>query len=534
MLAKEWSTNPDLWFNAQHKYDKYLVEKYEIILDHCEPRTFEEKVEYVLAHDQISRHCARVYDLPQQYVYQHTLGACEVAKNVLSHPEFNNLCPELKCFMVLPLRHSRIYNNVVRSCELYKKFYGKTSNPKEKALYSKFYMASITELLKQHDMDAQFKCYPQQHFITLFLMVCIAVCCFSSCGFVLLFAYLAHRYQFILGMDWTSWTVFLKCLIFDFSFKRLPPIDMHGHQDVTVSLSGGIDSILVLNSCISMRDQGLVSGVYAVHINYGNRLRSKWEQMFVENYCAYHDVPLLVRKITELKRPHAEVSIIERKYYEKATHDVRFRMYEKLPYPVLLGHNKDDCLENIFTNIKKKQHYELLTGMTPVSTQENITLIRPLLALTKEQIFDLARVHSFGHTRNSTPDWCERGRLRTQMLPFLRSYDSEIIEGLLALSERLKDNEHVLGVMFDKWFSSVQIQPNPKTLLQVEHQSDISLDMYIRMLVKVCHMAGVPVPSHKATKSCYTSISRFDTFKLPLSKGLMLNKCCNSITVTYR
>ena len=57
----------------------------------------------------------------------------------------------------------------------------------------------------------------------------------------------------------------------------------------------------------------------------------------------------------------------DRDIYEDITKKIRFDMYKKICEKhncvIALGHNKDDCIENIFANIAKQQKMIILKGM---------------------------------------------------------------------------------------------------------------------------------------------------------------------------
>ena len=131
-----------------------------------------------------------------------------------------------------------------------------------------------------------------------------------------------------------------------------------------------------------------------------------------------------------------------RDVYESYTKKVRFNSYKcagsNNPI-VILGHNKDDCLENILTNIAYNNKYENLIGVEYISVIDNITFIRPLIDVYKKDIYDFANRHNLPYLKNSTPDWCQRGKIRTEVKPVLEKWDKRIIEGLFNLSDIMKD-----------------------------------------------------------------------------------------------
>jgi tRNA(Ile)-lysidine synthase TilS/MesJ len=106
---------------------------------------------------------------------------------------------------------------------------------------------------------------------------------------------------------------------------------------------------------------------------------------------------------------------------------------------VILGHNKDDCFENILTNISYKNKYENLKGVEYTTIIDNINFIRPFMNIDKKEIYNFANIHNLPYLQNSTPDWCQRGKIRASVVPTLEKWDNRIIDGLFNLSDILKD-----------------------------------------------------------------------------------------------
>lgn len=57
--------------------------------------------------------------------------------------------------------------------------------------------------------------------------------------------------------------------------------------------------------------------------------------------------------------------------------------------------------------------------MTETSITNNVTVWRPLLSHTKEEIYAFAHQYGVPYFKDSTPSWSTRGKLRNQLLPLL-------------------------------------------------------------------------------------------------------------------
>jgi tRNA(Ile)-lysidine synthase TilS/MesJ len=180
-----------------------------------------------------------------------------------------------------------------------------------------------------------------------------------------------------------------------------------------------------------------------VHISYQNRDECDDEIDILKNWCDILGVKLYYRRIHEIKRKNC-MDIGLRELYESYTRDVRFNTYKlvgkilgyEIP-KVFLGHNKDDTFENILTNISSQSHYENLTGMEIMQVISNIEFHRPLLNITKKEIYEFSKLNSIIHFPNSTPSWSQRGKIRDIVKPTLINWNPVIIDSFFKLSTEL-------------------------------------------------------------------------------------------------
>jgi tRNA(Ile)-lysidine synthetase-like protein len=173
-----------------------------------------------------------------------------------------------------------------------------------------------------------------------------------------------------------------------------------------------------------------------VHINYANRPTSDDEAFFVQNWtnCLGHNVR--IRRIGEITR-EACMQHDMRNIYETYTRNVRYATYRSITPAahVVLGHNKDDCLENIFTNILHQNKFDNLKGMSMYSVQDDISFLRPMLGISKKDIIQYARENSIPFLPNSTPSWSQRGQIRNTIVPCLDNWDSCFVPSMFTLSD---------------------------------------------------------------------------------------------------
>ena len=212
-------------------------------------------------------------------------------------------------------------------------------------------------------------------------------------------------------------------------------------KNIIISISGGVDSMVCSYILKQLTYKFTNLKISCVHIDYYNRPECKYEEELLIWWCnTILNIPLYIRRIDEINRPKC-MEYELRNLYESYTKDVRFNSYINVGEYVVLGHNKDDTIENIFTNTASQSHYENLLGMTPVSYQpykdKDICFLRPLINIPKNEIYEYAIKHNIPFLQDSTPKWSQRGKIRDIVKPALNEWNPLIFDGLINLSDKM-------------------------------------------------------------------------------------------------
>ena len=214
----------------------------------------------------------------------------------------------------------------------------------------------------------------------------------------------------------------------------------NSHSDkFVISLSGGVDSMIT--SWI-MKQICKKAELLCVHINYNNRETSIVEADFVKTWCNLMDIPYSIVNIYNLKRVKQNGKIvcyendleISRNIYEEKTKKIRFDEYTRHKCPVILGHNHDDLLENIITNISNNRT-DKLGGMERSSVINGVNIVRPMISITKKEIYEYAIKTNVPYLEDSTPAWSRRGKLRDTFVPAVSEIEPNFMKGLQTLIE---------------------------------------------------------------------------------------------------
>jgi tRNA(Ile)-lysidine synthase TilS/MesJ len=200
----------------------------------------------------------------------------------------------------------------------------------------------------------------------------------------------------------------------------------------------------------------------AVHIDYYNRDECHKEEELLIWWCnTILNIPLYIRRIDEINRPKC-MEYELRELYETYTKNVRYNSYiidELNINPlIILGHNKDDTIENILTNTSSQSHFDNLLGMKPISYQNHnfnktdykLCFLRPLINIPKSDIYDFAITNHIPFLQDSTPKWSQRGKIRDIVRPALNEWNPLIFDGLIKVSEKMSQMTLLLEKLIDK------------------------------------------------------------------------------------
>lgn len=273
-------------------------------------------------------------------------------------------------------------------------------------------------------------------------------------------------------------------------------------EPVFVSLSGGVDSMVMI---ALLKVQG--TSVKAIHIMYGNRKESEEEYHFLHEFCQRLDVPLYVYRIPYIRRTN-----IDRAFYESMTRDLRFMVYKacatltNTPQQILLGHIQEDVVENIWTNISKCQHLDNLAKMELTEVQHGVTIMRPLLEITKDQIYAISTAFGIPYLKNTTPSWSNRGKFREQFhKATINQYGPTIDRQMIAFSKSVQNTYSLVNdLLYKPIYTSFQ---NNQIDIQTALTVNLDVSHWIQIFTHVCHtLLQIHRPSIKAIQHFHERI----------------------------
>jgi tRNA(Ile)-lysidine synthetase-like protein len=525
-LYDEWFSNRDYWFSKNSKIDVYLCDKYYKYIESTSyiyesykknPLFFDNKtiIAYIILLDQISRHFKRVYDTNIDIV-EFSRKAVNFSNILLYNNKQDIFTIDELSFIYLPYRHLKDIDKIYEIVSIYIELYEK-ANTEDKLKCRRYLQATLNNIYKDINLLSMKinKRVKSWEYINKDIL---DPRCLEDNKIVSVVSPIIHENM------------------------RNEIEKLKDDSTIIVSLSGGVDSMVALYLCKYIKDtynSNKIKNIIAIHINYNNRTHSGDELDFVNYYCNKLGIKLYLRTIKEISRNNCLHNGL-RDLYEDITKNIRYDMYRlniknDRTY-ILLGHNKDDCFENVITNISNKSNYNNLCGMEVLKEIEGMMFWRPLLSIEKRHILDCANINKIPYLYDSTPAWSVRGKIRDTVRPSLLLLknnegieDNSIIDSFFYLRDYIANTQDIFNELIIKNLISkikyMDAENSRKYITEYSKTEMLSLKYIV--IAKIFFSKLNIRYSHKAIKDFCEYIGTFDTLsKTQQGRKFILSKSC--------
>jgi len=208
-------------------------------------------------------------------------------------------------------------------------------------------------------------------------------------------------------------------------------------------VSGGVDSVVLLDLLYRFKERSATK-VYAAHVNYGLRGReSKRDEAFVKKIAKKYGVPYFVTRPAKGKKGNLQNS----------ARDLRYDFFLKIAGEVgankiAVAHHADDQAETVLLHLARGTGLQGLSGMQEKrNLTEGISLIRPLLTFTREDILRYVKERGLKFVEDSTnrTDKYNRNVIRNKVLPELKKVNTGVISGICKTAFIISEDDRYLN-----------------------------------------------------------------------------------------
>ena len=226
---------------------------------------------------------------------------------------------------------------------------------------------------------------------------------------------------------------------------------------VLVACSGGPDSLALLDSLLSVREDEHIL-IVAAHFEHGIRGESSREDAeFVKSFClsrevechvGHEDVPGYARE----RRVSIETAARERRY------EFLRRVAGEIDCPgeplIAVAHQREDQAETVLMHVIRGAGVEGLSGMRPRSGN----IIRPLLAVSRAEVEGYCSERRLSPRHDETNDETDatRNRVRRILMPLIREqFNPSIDDALCRLAQSAFDENDFVSSEAERVFGDV-------------------------------------------------------------------------------
>ncbi|MDX2219923.1 MAG: tRNA lysidine(34) synthetase TilS [Burkholderiales bacterium] len=256
------------------------------------------------------------------------------------------------------------------------------------------------------------------------------------------------------------------------------------HEHVCVALSGGMDSVVLLDAVANIRND-----VSAVHVHHGLSPNADEWAKFCQHLCETRGIPLAVHRVSvDVKGQGIEAAARAARYAVYSTVDARW---------ILQGHHADDAAETLLLRLNRGTGLRGLAGI-PMSRALGPTrrLLRPFLRLPRAVLreYSQARKLEWIEDESNHDTRLDRNFLRNTVVPALSARFPHWRENWLRAADHVRE---AYGLLEDLAKLDAGEAPQQLSLVRLRALSSERLRNVLRYFLAV-HGAELPDTGHLA------------------------------------
>ena len=237
------------------------------------------------------------------------------------------------------------------------------------------------------------------------------------------------------------------------------------HQTVVLGVSGGIDSMVMLNLMEKMQDEYGFKIVVA-HVNHKKRKESEIEEEYIQKYCEdKHDFCVL----------HFEEEDKSQKSFQEYARNKRlsffFDVMDKYDSKYLmLAHHLNDDIETFIMHLIRGASFESILGIKEVNNYRNHIILRPFLNVLKKDLYEYGMdndVKFFEDSSNLEDDYT-RNRVRHKVVSALFEENPNFGENFLYFKDRLAYANELINQKRDEFINNNVLRNESEIKFDIE------------------------------------------------------------------
>ena len=198
------------------------------------------------------------------------------------------------------------------------------------------------------------------------------------------------------------------------------------NEKTLVGFSGGADSVTLLHALISLLGKDRIVAVHINHMLRGDDADA--DEAFCRDFCQKREIPFLSRKIDVF-------SLCGGSGFEETARNIRYQAFEEAAQElncstVSLAHTASDHLETLIFYLCRGAGASGLSGIPPKRPLGNVTVVRPLLDVTRDEIIAYIEENGLSYRTDKTnaDTTYTRNFIRAEIVPLLQKINPAVQE----------------------------------------------------------------------------------------------------------
>lgn len=185
----------------------------------------------------------------------------------------------------------------------------------------------------------------------------------------------------------------------------------YNNKKLVLSVSGGIDSIVLLELLIKLKHSFVV-----VHFNHQQRKQSEKEALYIKNLCQKKNIPLeyFILEIDEDENFQSHASLLRKNHLIEVAKKYNTNV-------IVTAHQLNDLAETIILKISRGSNLLGYAGMQQSYFKHEMFFLKPLLYVSKQEITTYAKKNNITYfeDESNVSSIYTRNRVRHNVIPYL-------------------------------------------------------------------------------------------------------------------
>lgn len=255
---------------------------------------------------------------------------------------------------------------------------------------------------------------------------------------------------------------------------------------IIVAVSGGPDSMCLLNNLIELKQELQIKELVVAHLNHMIREEAKAETEYVQEFCKKNGIECYVKFVDIIKKSE-ELKIGTEECGRRERYAFFDEISEKIgANKIAIAHNRNDNTETVLMHLLRGSGISGLGGIKPYREGK---FIRPLIKCDRVDIEKYCEEKDLQPKFDKTnkDNTYTRNRIRNELIPYIqKEFNPNIIGTLDRLSELVLDEEEYMKNATDKALAEVLIeQEDNKIILNLKQFNQLEHAIKTRIIMQI-------------------------------------------------